>query len=68
MLWFLADDMGGAMPSKQKDPRKHSERLCARSMELRDRCLREIERAKTAREQSQKMRKIIGQPREQRAS
>ncbi len=60
--------MGGAMPSKPNDPRQDSERLCARSLELRDRSLREIERSKTARERSQKMRKIVGPHRERRAS
>ncbi len=59
--------MGGTMPSKAKDPRQDSERLRARSVELRERCLREIERAKTARAQSQKLRKIVGPSRELRA-
>ncbi len=60
--------MGGAMPSKSKDPREYSEQLCARSLELRERSLREVERAKTARAQSQRMRKVVGPFRGRRAS
>lgn len=59
--------MGGAMPSKLKDPRHDSERLCARSEELRQRCQREIERAKSTRAQSQRLRKLLGPTRELRA-